>query len=196
MIGYHCHEGALRAWMDYPTNRLRLHEYDPGLIFGTDEMLEWLKARTGAPLQMGDALLGAWLGVLHSEIMRRVLLDRAILQELNDGKGVLLLNEELAPRRRCLGPGNWSNEQLWAWISEETGLLHRDVGVLLRTIAEKLRELSGQAAFQPIGWIICCDSPDAFAAHLWDDFLQPVSKKRLEIRKPEYFTPLPDPSPD
>jgi hypothetical protein len=174
--------------MVYQTNRHRLHKYAPEYIFGTDEMVVWIRSRTGAPDEMSDALLGAWINLIRAELLRREILDGSTSERLEHGEEFLLLSHDLAPRRRCLGPGNWSSDELWAWISVRTGLLHRDVSLLLHTVADKLRELNGEKAFEPVGWVTTGDE-EGFRAHLWDDFLDPASNNMIEAREPEIIRP-------
>lgn len=171
--------------MEYQTNRSLLMKHMPAQVLHTVDMIGWLNEKAGADPNTADAVLGAWVGVLHTEMLRRVVLDPGTLRRLEEGHEVLVLNEELAPRRRCLGPGNWTTEQLWMRISAQTTLMHREVSLLLRLIAQKFRELNGELAFEPIGWVIVTSSNE-FEAHLWDDFFEPSEERTIEPAKLTY----------
>ncbi len=43
----------------------RKDAFHKGVLFHTYEMTDWLSSRVGAPREMSEALLGAWVGVLR-----------------------------------------------------------------------------------------------------------------------------------
>ena len=144
----------------------RITAFSEGLIFHTHEMLAWLRTSIGAPYEMGEAMLGAWVGVLRYDALIRAEHDQDFFMSFRDGRGHLHLTETLAPEE-------WKNEELWLQISRETGILYPEVQLLLTQIRERLRALNEAKAFEPIGWFHTTYN-GAFNVNCWNDFLQPI----------------------
>ena len=151
----------------------RITAFREGLIFHTYEMVDWLRTSTGAPYEMGEAMLGAWVGVLRHDTLVRAEHDQGFFMSFRDGRGHLHLTEALAPEE-------WKNEELWLQISRETGILYPEVQLLLAQIGERLRELREAKAFEPIGWFHTTHN-GTFDVNCWNDFLQPVMDGPQEL---------------
>jgi hypothetical protein len=158
--------------MAYETNRVKALRN--GLLFRTDEMVEWLGNIAALPEGLSEALVGAWVGALRSEVLHRAEQSKDFLKTIESGEGKLPLDQQLAPESS-------SKKGMWAQICRETGLPYAGAGSLLQTMGKKLQELEGTKAFEPIGWVTCVDS-DRFVVTLWRDFLQPCSYESAEQR--------------
>jgi len=138
-----------------------------GEIFYTYEMIDWLCEKTNAPHELSEALLGAWVGVLRHDALLRAENDERFSHDLRYGHAAVLLNEKLFPIE-------WSNDEFWAQISHETGLVPPQVDALLQLVREKLFELKGATAFEPLGYTI--PTPEGkLQVRYWTDFLLPFN---------------------
>lgn len=155
-----------------------VHAPDRGSTVSAGEMAEWLQASTGARIELCDALLGAWVGTLRYALLSQVRLDRALLARVVAGRGTMRLNRELTPE-------GWSDAQLWAMLSHETGLLHREAAGLLHSVRERLYELAKEGSiFRPLG-TISLTGDGQFEVQLDRGFLQGDTGKTVELESSE-----------
>ena len=144
-------------------------------LFHTYEMVDWLQTTAGTPEEMGETLLGAWVGVLRYDALLHAEHDKKFLSLLQHGEARLRLNKELAPAGwNAWEKGAWRNEDLWTQITSETGLSHEEVRDLLSWVGKKLSKLVGEKAFEPIGWIDQGEE-GTLLVRCWSDFLHPMS---------------------
>lgn len=153
----------------------RLEAYKRGKIFHTSDMIDWLQAKTGVPEDLGEALLGAWMGIIYHDAWLHADQEPAFLAELQANKGQLCLNEVLVPSGwHPKEHTAWSQEAFWSQIAQETGLAECEAQALLHMVYERLLSLAGDKAFEPLGWVTR-GVEGKLIIFCWPDLLQPVS---------------------
>ncbi len=166
--------------MVFETSRISVS--GKGNIFRTHSMIDYIKdeiitkklfdnvsnkKQTELVENLSCGVLGAWVGVLRYKALSMAENDKEFFLKIQSGNGVLDLNEDLAP-------SGWRTEDVINQVSIQTGLNSNSVRVFLNLIKDKFGELSGNKAFEPIGWIEKKDN-GSFQASLWKDFLLPVN---------------------
>ncbi|MBV8860100.1 MAG: hypothetical protein JOZ02_24425 [Acidobacteria bacterium] len=153
--------------------RTRVEAFRRGVLYRTQKMLHWLRRDQDVPVELGDALLASWVGLLRQEVIRCARRDERFLRDAREGLIALGLGEHL-------GPSGYSAETVHQQFSAELGLSQDNVRHLLGLLREKFYELGEERmAFEPVGWLIPAGrfgrngEGASFHVRFWSDFLDP-----------------------
>lgn len=151
----------------------RKEAYSRGLVFRTHDMVAWLAEQTKFPEEMIYAVLGEWVGALRSRALDMIARNMDLLEQFNSGCGTLDLTKMLAPQ-------GWKAAELLHYLSIATGVSREEGQIIFQKLRQKLEELRGVEAFEPVGWIYA-GANGVFHVEVWDDFLQPICDGPIEV---------------
>lgn len=154
----------------------RLEAYKHGKVFHTADMIDWLQTTAGAPAELGEAFLGAWVGLLFHDAYLHSAQHPDFWTQLQQNRGELCLDTDLVPSGWQPGePSVWSHEGFWGQIAQETELALREVQMLLQKLAEQLERIAdARKAFEPLVWVTR-NVEGRFVIHCWPDLLHPIA---------------------
>lgn len=154
----------------------RLEAYKGGKVFYTSDMIDSLQTATGVPEELGEAFLGAWMGIIYHNAFLHAEQSHDFLGQLQENKVQLYLSAELIPAGWYPGEqAAWSPEAFWRQIAQETGLEVCTVQSLLHNVyAQLIRVSEAKKAFEPLGWVQR-GAEGMLIIYCWPDLLQPLS---------------------
>ena len=144
---------------------------EQGLVFLTLEMTDFLQKQTSAPEQVIEIILGSWVGVLRSHALSLGEASIMLLKDFQHGEGCLRIGWDLIPL------GQVTNDFLARM--RESSIDDPSALLVIKVMKDKLFELDGLKAFQPIGWFV--PNSNGFLVRCWSDFLQPLSDDPIEL---------------
>lgn len=153
----------------------RLTAVQEDQVLTTYALIDWLEGRE-IPPPVSESFLSVWVSLLRDALLQR---QGATGRYFRHGAGPEELRIHLSTH---LAPEGWSDEELLAQLTLEVGLPRVQLVLLCRMVGDVFRELGGERAFEPVGWLRPkgTQGEHGFWVLFWSDFLAPKIIAPLE----------------